>query len=42
MTWCHFFFRCVVAVQMRAFAVSCLEGLTDEQLEVYMLQLVQV
>ena len=27
---------------MRAFAVACLEGLTDEQLEVYMLQLVQV
>lgn len=28
--------------KMRAFAVACLEGLTDEQLEVYMLQLVQV
>ncbi len=27
---------------MRAFAVTCLESLPDEQLEVYMLQLVQV
>jgi hypothetical protein len=32
----------VFPAQMRAFAVACLEGLTDDQLAVYMLQLVQV
>jgi hypothetical protein len=33
--------RCAI-LQVRAFAVKCLDGLSDDQLEVFMLQLVQV